>query len=195
MPDAADAALLGDFVLRPQQPGAVPAPFIIDYNTTLGISALSGEIWDIDGGIGTEQWQVDVLDAALNVLASQISPLGSGSVLDSRAWTFAFSGLPAGVDKVRLSFIGTKTDGVGLAFNNFSPFAVPEPGTAMLVGFGLSWLASRRSGGRAGGPSVRAARRAVTIRPPASRPPRARAHSSECRPPSRAPEPGSRDCG
>ena len=56
IPAAGFAAQLGDFFLRPLQAGSVPSPFIIDYNTTLAISALSGEIWDIDGGVGaTEQ--------------------------------------------------------------------------------------------------------------------------------------------
>lgn len=147
---------LGSFFLRPQQPGAVPAPFIVDYSTILSISALSGEIWDIDGGVGTELWRVDVLDAANNVLATQTSPLGSGPALDGLPWTFAFSGLPAGVDKLRLSFIGTKTDGVGLAFNNFNPFAIPEPGTSLLLGLGLAGLSAcgrrmRRGEGEAAG--------------------------------------------
>lgn len=136
------AGQLGGFFLRPQQPGAVPAPFIVDYNTILSISALSGEIWDIDGGVGTELWQVDVLDVTNNVLASQTSPLGSGPALDGLPWTFAFSGLPAGVDKLRLTFLGTKIDGVGLAFNNFNPFAIPEPGTALLFALGLAGLAA-----------------------------------------------------
>jgi hypothetical protein len=153
VPASGFAAQLGAFFLRAQQPGAVPAPFIVDYNTPDPISALSGEIWDIDGGggLGTEWWQVDVLDVANNILATQNSPLGSGPALDAQPWTFAFSGLPAGVDKVRLTFTGTKTDGVGLAFNNFSPFAVPEPSAALLLASGLAVLAvrGRRSAPRA----------------------------------------------
>ncbi len=145
IPAAGFAAQLGDYFLRPVQAGSVPSPFIIDYNTTLSISALSGEIWDIDGSpTATEQWQVDLLDVANNVIASQNSPTGVDSTLDSTPWTFVFSGLPAGVDKARLTFIGSKTSGVGLAFNNFSPFAIPEPGTALLIGAGLAWLAATR---------------------------------------------------
>ena len=147
IPAAGFAAQLGDYFLRPLQAGSVPSPFIIDYDTTLAISALSGEIWDIDGGVGaTEQWQVDVLDGANNVLATQNSPVGVDSLLDSHPWTFALSGLPTGVDKIRLTFIGTKISGVGLAFNNFSPFAIPEPGTALLIGVGLASLAATRRG-------------------------------------------------
>ena len=147
IPAAGFAAQLGDFFLRPLQAGSVPSPFIIDYNTTLAISALSGEIWDIDGGVGaTEQWQVDILDGANNVIATQNSPVGIDSLFDSVPWTFVVSGLPTGVDKVRLTFIGTKTSGVGLAFNNFSPFAIPEPGSALLIGAGLASLAATREG-------------------------------------------------
>jgi hypothetical protein len=104
------------------------------------ITALSGEIWDIDGSQGgTEQLIVDVLDASNNVLTSQLSPLGNSLALDGLPWTFSFSGLPAGVDKVRLTFVGTKTSGIGLAFNNFSPTtAVTEPGGASLLGLGAA---------------------------------------------------------
>lgn len=152
-PYPAVAGQLGNFFLRHLQPGPPPPPLIVDYNTSTTISALSGEIWDIDGTVaGTEQWQVDVLDAAGAVLATQNSPVGSAPLtpLDGRPWTFMFTGLPSGVDKVRLTFIGTKTDSAGLAFNNFSPFtAVPEPSgvalalTAALVGAAY-WIRNRK---------------------------------------------------
>ncbi len=129
-PDTGFESHLGDYFLR-QSPGNkfgnLPAPLIVDYDTFLSISALSGEIWDIDGngGTGTEQWLIEVLDGSGNVLASTKSPLGElGSYtaeLDARPWTFNFTELPSGVDKVRLSFIGGKTYGIGLAFNNFRP--------------------------------------------------------------------------
>ncbi len=128
------AGQLGNFFLRQLQPGTPPPPFIVDYNTTQIITALSGEIWDIDGTpTNTEQWQVEALDSANNVLTSQLSPLGDNLALDGLPWVFSFSGLPAGFDKVRITFVGSKTSGLGLAFNNFNPTAVPEPGTLLLA--------------------------------------------------------------
>jgi hypothetical protein len=135
-PYPAVASQLGDYFLRHLQPGPPPPPLIVDYNTSTPISALSGEIWDIDGSVaGTEQWQVDVLDSAGAILATQSSPIGTGALLplDGQPWTFSFSGLPSGVDKVRLTFIGTKLDNAGLAFNNFSPFTVPEPSSIAIA--------------------------------------------------------------
>ena len=83
----------------------------------------------------TEQWHVDVLDGAGNVLKDANghdididSPIGvdgqSPGSLDSLPWIFGFRGLPDGVGAVRLTFNGTKPDGVGLAFNNFSATTV-----------------------------------------------------------------------
>ena len=130
------APQLGFYFLRHPLPFSLPPSFVIDYNTAQTITGLSGEIWDIDGTAGnTEQWQVDVLDGSGSVLATQLSPLGNSTALDSLPWTFGFSGLPLGVDKVRLTFVGSKTTGIGLAFNNFSPtVAVPEPGVLLLAG-------------------------------------------------------------
>lgn len=144
-------AQLGRFFLRqPDGIGPVPAPFVILYDTSQTIRELSGEIWDIDGrASNTEQWRVEVLDAAANVLAVRDSPLGNlgqgPDSLDSLPWTFAFRGLPDGVRAVRLTFIGSKSDGVGLAFNNFSAvsaqgFVIPEPSSLLMAGVGAAGL-------------------------------------------------------
>lgn len=130
-------AQLGSWFLRRGNPGGVPIVFIIDYNTLQTITGLSGEIWDIDGApLNSEQWNVDILDAAGTPLVPTLpSPLGNNQILDGKPWTFSFSGLPLGVDKVRLTFIGSKTMGIGLAFNNFSPTFpyVPEPSSLALA--------------------------------------------------------------
>jgi hypothetical protein len=118
-------AELGNFFLRQPDPiGNVPGPFIAAYDVSVPIRGLSGEIWDIDGGhVGTEQWRVDVLGTGGTVLATTLSPIGvvtDNTSLDSLPWVFRFEDLPDGVAAVRLSFIGSKTGGIGLAFNNFS---------------------------------------------------------------------------
>lgn len=140
------ASQLGSYFLRQLQPGGVPQPFIVDYNTAQVITALSGEIWDIDGAPGnTEGWLVEALDSSNALLASQLSPPGNSSALDGLPWVFSFSGLPSGFDKLRITFIGSKTMGLGLAFNNFDPTtAVPEPSTLALAAIAATGLAGRR---------------------------------------------------
>lgn len=158
---------LGTFFLRqPDAIGGVPGPFIIAYDTAQVIREFSGEIWDIDAApnAGFEQWKVDVLNASGDVLATRISPRGEGLLgtgpgsLDSLPWLFGFHNLPDGVATIRISFSrhpNAKKDGIGLAFNNFSPtFAVPnsvaapEPSSLALLGtaalLGLSHAIRRR---------------------------------------------------
>ena len=154
-------AQLGSFFLRKQtdNTGPIGGPFIAAYDTTQTIRELSGEIWDIDGQAdkGTEQWRVDVLNQSSQVLDSLTSPLGtidSSSSLDSLPWTFQFHNLPDGVAALRLTFIGSKTSEIGLAFNNFSPtVAVPEPSSIVLATIaGVAFIVwSYRSFGKARG--------------------------------------------
>jgi len=145
-------AQLGSHFIRPFNPGLVPKPLIVDYDTLQTITGLSGEIWDIDGSpLETESWRVDVLDASGGILATQLSPIGISAALDAQPWTFTFASLPSGVDKVRVIFTGTKQGGVGLAFNNFNPLiAVPEPTAGVLALLAGIWGAWSLAGSRRG---------------------------------------------
>lgn len=144
--------------IGPTSNGTLPGPFLIDYNVTRTIDGLSGEIWDIDSAApnATEQWLVEVLDRSGNVVDHRLSPIGLNqndpASLDSLPWTFMFSDLTSKsleVDKVRLTFVGTKPIGIGLSFNNFSAFeAVPEPSSVALLGLGLGGLVLARWRGR-----------------------------------------------
>ena len=140
--------LLGDFFIRQSRPYKAFGIFTILYDSDLPINAASGEIWDIDGGKkNTEQFLVEAYNEDY-LLESIKSPLGKNQTVDGKPWAFGFSGL-TNITKIEISFIGTKTKGIGLAFNNFSPVqdrsalsvsAVPAPKTIYILLFILSFL-------------------------------------------------------
>jgi hypothetical protein len=125
---------------------SAPLPtLIINYSTP--VAAASAEIWDIDAqGVGTEQWLLQTLDGSNNVNDSLISPLGTNNgagSLDGKPWAWSFSHGTNDIYAIRVSFIGSKTNGIGLAFDNFSPSSVspiPEPTETLMLLCGLAVL-------------------------------------------------------
>jgi hypothetical protein len=143
--DAGYAAQLGNWFLKSPMPGQQFGRFVIQYSSSFPVTAASGEIWDIDGqpqNSTTEEYTVQAFDASSTLLATIVSPLGVldtfSAPLDGQPWVFAFSGISAGIDHIVITFTGTKPSGIGLAFNNFNPIAVPEPGTLTVL-FGLAF--------------------------------------------------------
>ena len=140
---------LDDWFLRqPDSLGNVPGDFIIDYSVP--VTALSGQIWDIDANIPDriEQWRVSFFDAAGNLISSVDSPAGlddgDPNTLDSRAWTFTFQNANSPASTVRISNIGNATT-IGLAFDNYNATAIPTPASAALAGLaGLTATTRRR---------------------------------------------------
>lgn len=115
------------FLRQPDGIGVLPGSFVVDYDVSQPIDALSGEIWDIDAGdLGYEKWHVEILDKTGGLVDEMDSPTGinggDAASLDSRPWAFSFANLATSstmVDKIKISFAGTKADGIGLSFNNF----------------------------------------------------------------------------
>jgi hypothetical protein len=127
---------------------------IIDY-TSGSANQSSGEIWDIDSSATglTEGFVVRAYDSSNSVIASDsyIAVGASDYTLDGRAWVFELNAGTDIIDYIAITWnpSATKTNGVGLAFNNFNPIAIPEPGTLVLAGiligsFGGMHLLKRR---------------------------------------------------
>lgn len=160
IPDAGLFGQLGTWFLRSSTSGSNFGKLVIQYTTALTVTSASGEIWDIDGDPpDTEQYRVQAFDSSDALLGTIDSPVGSlptlTAPLDGQPWQFVFSGLSGSIDHIEISFIGTKTSGIGLAFNNFYPTTVPEPGMGLLLlcaGLGLSHRARHRQPARAEGP-------------------------------------------
>lgn len=134
------------------QVGTMPQ-LVIGYSTP--VAAASAQIWDIDGNAsGTEQWLVEAFDGSASVVDSILSPLGTtqgAASLDGKPWTWSFdhAGV-ADIHQIRLSFVGSKTGGIGLAFDNFAPSSpVPEPGARALLAIGVLALLGVRAACRA----------------------------------------------
>lgn len=114
-----------------------------------GMGYVAGDIWDLDGNPaqGTEQWCIDALGADGEILATILSPIGQ--TLDETSWNaapwhFQFERETADLRALRISFMGTKTWGIGAAFDGFF-VSVPEPGTLGLLALGTAALALRRA--------------------------------------------------
>ena len=148
---------LGRFFLRQRDPYQPFGIFTILYDADNPVTAASGEIWDIDGNghptRKTEQYLVQAFNDD-DLLAEIFSPLGTDWTLDGKPWTFGFTGL-SDIERIEITFTGSKTNGIGLAFNNFSPTqsvqsaqiaaaSVPVPSSAALFALGLLCIAGRR---------------------------------------------------
>ena len=149
-------SLLGGFFLRQKNAYKPFGTFHIIYDALNPVTSASGEIWDIDGNNNknkTEQFFVEAFNGELS-LASILSPLGNTSginSLDGKPWAFGFSDF-SNITRIEISFTGSKNNGIGLAFNNFSPIedisartnSVPEPSTLIIFSLGIIGLALRR---------------------------------------------------
>lgn len=143
---------LGNFFLRGGGVGeldAVPGTFIIDYGTSTGVRALSGEIWDIDRSntIGDfESWDVEVFGSSGSIDLLSISAESPNANFDALPTIFSFSGLTEDATRVEIRYTGGRPAvDVGLSFNNFNATtAVPEPSTFLYLVLGMGIVAWRR---------------------------------------------------
>jgi len=134
---------LGNYFLRTSalsasefgEGGTLPGVFLIKY-TGAGARAASGQIWDVDGDPfagGSEAWKITAYDAGQNILAIdntlEYFNNDENTSLDGQAYTFIFDNLTADLAYITIEFTGSKTSGIGLAFDNFSADVIPEPST------------------------------------------------------------------
>ena len=139
---------LGGFFIRTPTTGASASLTITYTSISVSVTAASGEIWDIDGSSDgkTERWRVEAFNGSDVSLGVLLSPIGTDTLtpLDGEPRLFSFSGLDD-LRKIEITFVGTKTANVGMAFNNFSPVtAVPIPAAFLLLPSALALLFLKR---------------------------------------------------
>jgi hypothetical protein len=110
-------------------------------------STVSGQIWDIDGNNtqGTEAWKLTAFlaDSSTTEIFSPVGTNNNAGSLDGKAWEFMFAS-SIGITSIEFAFVGTKTTGIGVAFDNLEYTAVSAPTTAMILLIGLAYLGVSR---------------------------------------------------
>ena len=145
---AADQGVGQFFLTDDQSVGGPPSALIIGYDTP--VSAASGVIIDIDGDStgqpvsGDEAWTIQARDDMDAVLDTVVLTAGDPGTGDGLAVPWSFNLGSDTIYSIRLSYTGTKTSAVGLAFDNFSPTEpIPEPATIALAAIGLAAILGR----------------------------------------------------
>jgi hypothetical protein len=153
----------GALAFDPAFPGFAPMRLVIeledgDFGAPIAWNALvdnlSGELW--------AAFSIRLEGAQWGVVGSALANAGAVSGVDAGVQVatvrFAAPGEPAGLDLGAPFGVGTdwRIDVGALGVTSFvmvlTPVAVPEPGTALLVGLGLAGLVSRRRRGRRAAP-------------------------------------------
>ena len=152
IPEPNSANLLGGFFLRQKNAYQPFGTFHINYTADNPVTEASGEVWDIDGKPSkTEQFFVEAFNDD-TLLDSMASPLGDDKDLDGMPWAFGFENL-TNITRIEITFTGSKTKGIGLAFNNFSPVedisvqtnSISEPSTMGIFSMVIIGFMLRRS--------------------------------------------------
>jgi hypothetical protein len=148
-PTAAAAAQVGQFFLTDDGVvGAPPAALIIRYDTA--VAAASGLLIDVDGwgqGAFFEAFRIEARGAGDTVLET-VELIGALAG-DGETAPWSFDRVLEDIFSIRISYFGNKVEGIGLAFDYFSPSSpfeepLPEPGSVALLALGFGLLGLRR---------------------------------------------------